>query len=218
MYESFYGLQRPPFDLTPDPKLLVLTETHSEALSNLEYGISRQKGIILLTGVPGSGKTTVIRAALERQSRLVKSVYLSNPAVTRDEFMELLAARFRLSDQAGRSKARMLNELEALVRRRRSRGIATVLLVDEAQSVSLELLEEIRLLANIERADTKLLTIVLAGQPQLADRLDDPRLAQLKQRIELRCELRPLTPSETAGYLVIRIERAGWDSSQVVHP
>jgi hypothetical protein len=121
----------------------------------------------------------------------------------------LLAVRFDLSADAGRSKAVFLRELESLVRKRRSCGEATVLIVDEAQSLSFELLEEIRLLANIEEPDEKLLTIVLAGQPLLDERLEDAALLQLKQRIELRYELRPLTRIETAGYLIIRVERAG---------
>jgi general secretion pathway protein A len=209
MYESFFRLHHAPFNLTPDPNLIVLTDAHAEALSNLEYGIARQKGLILLIGVPGAGKTIVIRTALQRQSPQVKWVYLNNPTLTRSEFLELLAARFDLSADAGRSKAAFLRELESLVRKRRSCGEATVLIVDEAQSLSFELLEEIRLLANIEEPEQKLLTIVLAGQPSLAERLEDPALLQLKQRIELRYELRSLTPVETAAYLIFRIERAG---------
>jgi general secretion pathway protein A len=210
MYESFYGLQRPPFDLTLDPNLLVLTETHREALSNLEYGISRQKGIILLTGSAGLGKTTVMSAVLQRRSDKVHTVCLTNPALTRSEFLETLATSFGLTAEARVSKAMLLRELQPLLLQRRSAGEATVLIVDEAQSLSFELLEEIRLLVNIEAPDhTRMLSVVLVGQPQLSERLDSLELTQLKQRIELRCELRPLTAAETAQYILLRIDMAG---------
>jgi general secretion pathway protein A len=209
MYESFYGLRKPPFDLRADPSHLVLTDTHREALSNLEYGISRQKGIILLTGAAGLGKTTVIRAALRRLSQEVHPVYLNNPGLTRSEFLEALTRRFGLTAAAAASKETLLNELETLLLTRSRQGQASVLIVDEAQSLPVELLEEIRLLANIEAPDRRVFTIVLAGQPQLADKLNDGQLSQLKQRIELRCELRPLTVKETAGYIAWRIQIAG---------
>ena len=167
MYESFFGFRERPFDLTPNPQYLVLTEAHREALSNVEYGISSRKGITLLLGEAGTGKTTLIRAALERQPEQVHCVHLQNPALSRAEFVEMLSVQFGLSEAARASKARLLLEIETLLRARAEVGDATVLIVDEAQSLPLELLEEIRLLANIETSHEKLLPVILAGQPEL---------------------------------------------------
>src|SRR5687767_11101677 len=150
MYEQFYGLRERPFDLTPDPRYLVATNVHREALNNLRYAISSQKGITLLVGEAGTGKTTVIRAAIEKQSARTHCVHLNNPALTRLEFVQMLAARFGLSDRARTSKTALLLELEQLLTQRRAAGETTVLIVDEGQSLPLELLEEIRLLSNIE--------------------------------------------------------------------
>jgi general secretion pathway protein A len=215
MYEQFFGLRERPFDLTPNPRYLVMTDGHREALSNLEYAIASRKGVTLLLGEAGSGKTTVIRAAVAAQTSHVHCVHLHNPALTRDEFVEMLAARFGLSDLARRSKTTLLLEMESMLQQRHETREPTVLIVDEAQSLSTELLEEIRLLANIETNDEKLLLLVLAGQPELGAKLDDASLRQLKQRIALRCELRPLTLNETLLYLTGRIRAAGGLTSRV---
>jgi len=142
-------------------------------------------------------------------------VYMNNPALTRAEFVTILATRFGLSPEASRSKATMLNELERALRERRDRGEITALAVDEAQALSTELLEEVRLLANIETADEKLLPLVLAGQPELSDRLEDPELRQLKQRVALRCEITPFQLPETAAYIATRIRIAGGTPSKL---
>jgi general secretion pathway protein A len=184
-------------------------------LLNLEYGIASRKGITLLIGEAGSGKTTVIRAAMERQPVKVHCVHLHNPTLSKNEFNEMLASHFGLSVQAARSKAAMLTELEALLRARQGQDEKTVLIVDEAQSLPLELLEEIRLLANIETNDEKLLSVIIAGQPELAHRLNDRALRQFKQRVALRCELRPLTAQETAAYIVGRVKAAGGVAAEV---
>ena len=215
MYESFFGLRARPFDLTPNPRFLVLTEAHREALSVLEYGIASRRGITALIGEAGTGKTTLIAAAVQRQPARVHTVYINNPALTRAEFVEMLAVRFQLTPEARTSKAALLMELEAALRARDERGETSVLIIDEAQSLSLELLEEIRLLGNIETSETKLLSIVLAGQPELSARLNEESLRQLKQRVALRCELGALTESETAGYLAGRIRAAGGVGAQV---
>jgi len=215
MYEEFFGFSRRPFDLTPNPKFLVLTDSHREALSNLEYGIASNKGVTLLLGEAGSGKTTIIRAAIDRQPTRVHCVYLHNPTLTRDEFVHMLAARFDLSEDAKHSKTSLLLELEALLNRRREQGEATVLVIDEAQSLPPDLLEEIRLLANIETEDAKLVSVIIAGQPELVNLLNGESLRQLKQRIALRCELRPLTLQETAVYIAGRIRAAGGVDARV---
>jgi general secretion pathway protein A len=215
MYREFFGLRERPFDLTSNPRFLVLTDAHREALSNLNYGIASRKGVTLLLGEAGTGKTTVIRAALKRQPEQVHCVHLHNPALTRAEFIEMLAGRFELSEQARTSKTTLLVELEMLMRRRHKNGEATVLIIDEAQTLSLDLLEEVRLLANIETDEMKLLSLVLAGQPELAGRLNQDSLKQLKQRVALRCSLRPLNLTETLGYVAGRIQAAGGAGEQV---
>jgi general secretion pathway protein A len=218
MYEAFFGFTERPFELTPNPRFLVATRSHGEALANLEYGIASRKGITLLVGDAGTGKTTLIRSALERQSARTHCVYLHNPALTREEFVEMLALRFELSEEARTSKTACLVELEALLRRRHEQPSpeTTVLVVDEAQSLPFDLLEEIRLLANIETDEHKLLSVIIAGQPEIAARLNEQSLRQLKQRIALRCLLQPLTAQETAVYLAGRIQAAGGRGGQVL--
>jgi type II secretory pathway predicted ATPase ExeA len=218
MYEAFFGLQERPFDLTPNPRFLLLTPKHREALANLEYGLHAQKGLTLLIGEAGTGKTTLIRSALAAGHGSADGgcVYLNNPALTRGEFYEILAERFGLPEGAAVSKARFLLAIEDDLRRRHARGGISVLVIDEAQSLSDELLEEVRLLANIETDSEKLLRLVLAGQPELAGRLNQVGLRQLKQRVALRCEIGPLTVAETAGYIAGRIKIAGGNASTIM--
>jgi type II secretory pathway predicted ATPase ExeA len=213
MYQSFYGLRELPFELTPNPRYLCLTPRHREALSNLEYGLSSAKAITVLIGEAGTGKTTLLQAAVESdRCRGVDTVHLNNPALTREEFVVLMARRFGLSARAEESKAVLLTELEDVLRTRRARGEIVALVIDEAQTLSGELLEEVRLLANIETPTEKLLPVVLAGQPELRDRLNEPGLRQLKQRVTLRCEIVPFTLHETASYIATRLSMAGGDS------
>ena len=210
MYERFYGLTERPFELTANPKYLFLTPTQREALSILQYGLLSAKPLTCLIGEAGTGKTTLIRAALESERcRHVRCVYLNNPALDTDDFITLLALKFNLGTEAGQSKPLLLEALERLLRERLAHGEITALVVDEAQSLRLELLEEIRLLANIETASNKLLPLVLAGQPELATRLEEPNLRQLKQRVTLRCELEPFALADTAAYIARRISTAG---------
>ena len=214
MYEAFYGLSERPFDLTPNPKYLFLTASHREALSNLDYGITAGTGVTVLIGEAGTGKTTLIRAALDsHQSRKTHTVYMNNPTLTRSEFLEFLAREFDLGRHVSTSKTQLLEGLEQRLRRSHSEGVRTALVIDEAQSLPHELLEEIRLLANIETATEKLLPIVLAGQPELADRLNHQSLRQLKQRVGLRCRLLPLSLSETGQYIVARVRVAGGNAA-----
>jgi general secretion pathway protein A len=210
IYGSFFGLDSPPFDLTADSKFLFLTPQLREAMSNLRYGLANSKGLTVVLGEAGTGKTTLVRAALaglgDADSRYV---LLSNPTLGRSEFYEFLATQFGFTSRAKESKTQFLIELEEDVRRRFARGGLTGLIVDEAQSMPYALLEEIRLLGNIETPTSKLLNIVLSGQPELAQRLNEPSLRQLKQRIALRCELRPLTIDEAAAYISGRLRIAG---------
>jgi general secretion pathway protein A len=216
MYERFYGFSELPFELTANPKYLFLSGRQREALSTLQYGLFAAKSITLLIGEAGTGKTTLIRAALESERcQHVRCIYLNNPALRPDDFLRLLALKFELGADAGESKAILLERLEALLRDRRAAGETTALVVDEAQSLSVELLEEIRLLANIETASSKLLPLVLAGQPELADRLENRNLRQLRQRVTLRCQLEPFDVKETAAFIASRLSAAGGVPSRV---
>jgi general secretion pathway protein A len=219
MYESFFGLDERPFELTPNPRFLFMTPAHREALTTLEYGLSGRTGISVLIGEAGTGKTTLVHAALHAKStRQSLAVYLNNPSLTRNEFIEFMAAGFGLSAEAGRSKTRCLYELTDLLVKRHQAKTMAALIIDEAQGLPDALLEEVRLLANIESASEKLLSIILAGQPELADRLNQASLRQLKQRVGLRCALQPLTHEETAAYVGARVGVAGGKVHKVFTP
>ena len=210
MYESFYGLQERPFDLTPDPRYLFLTPKHQEALTNLHYGITQRKGVTAVLGPAGTGKTTLVRAALTAVAEAGgHCLSINNPTLTRDEFIQLLARGFSLSPEAETSKTIMLAELETRMHEYRAAGTATALVIDEAQALSDELLEEVRLLVNLETDTAKLLPVVLAGQDELSARLARPSCAALKQRVALRCHLLPLSARETAQYIASRLRMAG---------
>jgi general secretion pathway protein A len=216
MYEAFYGLRERPFELVPNPRFLFLTPRQREALSNLQYGLTTARGLTLLIGEAGTGKTTLVQAALADPSAAgVRVVLMSNPTLTRAEFFEFLARAFGLTEAAGTSKTRFLFELRRELQERHRAGVLTALVIDEAQSIPYELLEEIRLLSNIETTTNKLLNVILAGQPELSDRLNDTSLRQLKQRISLRCQLRPMELNETASYIAGRIRIAGGRPEQV---
>lgn len=216
MYERFFGFTERPFDLTPNPRFIFWTSGHREAMSNLEYGITGRKGITLLIGDAGTGKTTVVRQTLDRLQRGdCRVVVLNNPTLTRPEFVEFLATHFGLSPAATTSKARFLLELERSVAERHASGGLSTLIVDEAQSLPDELLEEVRLIANLETATEKLLPVVLAGQPELSRRLNEPGMRQLKQRVALRCELKAFDLDGTTAYIQSRIHVAGGNAARV---
>ncbi len=207
MYLQFYGLRDIPFSLTPDPRFLYFTASHREVMANLHYGIQHGKGLIVATGEVGTGKTTLLRAMIARLDRSVVSSYIFNPGLTVPELYQHLAADFGLGETA--SKSEMMMKLGRLLMMRHSRGLRTVLIVDEAQGLGRELLEEVRLLLNFETYTEKQLQIVLVGQPELRSLLGQPDLRQLKQRISLRCEIKPLKTDEVLAYIRTRLKVAG---------
>src|SRR5579872_2162209 len=213
MYKAFFGLSRNPFDLTPDPTCFVPTEKHNETLASLYYGVRRHKGFVVVTGEVGTGKTLLLRCLLRllEESRDISYAYLFNNRLSPTEFLQYMLLDFGLP-AAGKNKCEMLFDLSQFLVSRSSRQQTTVLIVDEAHLLSDELLEEVRLLSNLETYDDKLLQIVLVGQPELDGKLDSKGLRQLKQRIALRSHLTPLSYDETQRYIEQRLEVAGADA------
>ncbi len=207
MYLQFYGLRDIPFSLTPDPRFLYFTASHREVMANLSYGIQHGKGLIVATGEVGTGKTTMLRAMLAKLDRSVLSSYIFNPGLTVPELYQHLSTDFNLGRCSSKSDA--LTKLGRLLMMRHSRGLRTVLIVDEAQGLSRELLEEVRLLLNFETYTEKQLQIILVGQPELRQLLNSTDLRQLKQRISLRCEIEPLKADEISPYIRARLKVAG---------
>jgi general secretion pathway protein A len=217
MFESFFGLREPPFSLTPDPRFLWLSETHEEGLASLFYGITRRKGFILLTGEIGAGKTTLLRAALERIPEGTETALILNTAdLSPIDLLRLIAAEFGLTP--GPTKADLLIALNRFLLERLVAGLDTVLVIDEAQNLSLTALEEVRLLSNLETDTAKLLQIVLTGQPELRDKLAVPELRQLRQRIAIEHHVDALQPEEVGTYLRHRIEVAGGKFEEIFEP
>jgi general secretion pathway protein A len=210
MYEKFFGLAHSPFSLTPDPSRFVPTPTHNEALSALYYGIRWRKGIVVVTGEVGSGKTMLLSCLISQlqDSSDLKYAYLVNSRLTPIEFFQYTLTEFDLP-ATGKNKTEMLLDLSRFLKERGARGLTTTLIVDEAHQLSEDLLEEIRLLSNFETISEKLLQILLVGQPELDEKLDSFGLRQLKQRIAVRAHIGPLNAAETAEYIALRLKSAG---------
>jgi len=218
MYEEFFGLQEPPFSLTPDPRFLWLSGTHEEGLATLYYGITRRKGFILLTGEVGAGKTTLLRAVLQELAQDVDVALIMNTAdLDPLDLFKLIAAEFQLRG-VFHTKADYIVGLNRLLLDRLREGVNTVLIIDEAQNLTRNTLEEIRLLSNLETESEKLLQIVLTGQPELLDKLASPSLRQLRQRIALEHHVVPLHASDVPSYLTRRVEAAGGCYEEVFAP
>jgi general secretion pathway protein A len=209
LYKSYYHLQRKPFEITPDPAFLFPTTRHNEALASLFYGVTSHRGFVVLTGEVGTGKTLMVRSLLALlQRRDVAFALIFNPSLSPLEFIRYIAGDFGLP-VTGRPKDEIIHVLNGFLVQRHQQGLTTLLVVDEAHLLSPEVLEEIRLLTNLETAQQKLLQIVLAGQPELDRKLDSFELRQLKQRIALRCHLDALTLEESRKYIGRRLEIAG---------
>jgi general secretion pathway protein A len=215
MYKSFFGLNRNPFDLTPDPTCFVSTKRHNEALAALYYGVRWHKGFVVVTGEVGTGKTLLLRCLLRllRESKDVAYAYVFNGRLSPTEFLQYILSDFGLP-ASGKNKSELLLDLGQFLVARGARRLTTVLIVDEAHHLSEDILEEIRLLSNLETTDEKLLQIVLVGQPELDEKLDSLGLRQLKQRIALRAQLGPLDLQETKEYILQRLRIAGADGSR----
>lgn len=217
MYIEFYGLKELPFALTPDPRYLYFTPSHTEVMANLHYGIESGRGLIVVTGEVGTGKTTLLRWMMQRLDRTVMVAYIFNPRLSVAEFYQYLATLFHIGEWENKSD--LLIELGKVLESRHHRGLRTVLVVDEGHGLSTEVLEEIRLLCNFESDTAKHLQIVLTGQPELREVLNQPNLRQLKQRVALRCEIAALpNVEETAQYITSRLKVAGAAKTDLFSP
>jgi len=208
MYLKFFELTDKPFELTPDPKFLFLTPGHREALAQLTYGVQEEKGFILMSGEVGTGKTTLLRTLLHRLAGQLEYAFIMNSTLPFDEILEYALADFGVPDPRG-TRAQRLMALNSFLIQQRRNGRKTLLIIDEAQNLGIETLEQIRLLSNFETSTGKLIQIVLAGQPELHAKLRLPELRQLKQRIALRCVLQPMNEQEVDQYVVSHLRVAG---------
>ncbi len=217
MYAEFYGLREMPFALTPDPRYIYFTPSHTEVMANLHYGIESGKGLIVVTGEVGTGKTTMLRWVMQRLDRTVLVAYIFNPRLSVPEFYQHLATLFNITNWDNKSD--FLIELGKVLESRHSRGLRTVLIIDEAHGLSTNVLEEVRLLCNFESDTAKKLQIVLTGQPELRTVLNYSDLRQLKQRVALRCEITALpNVEETAQYIASRLKVAGAQRTDIFSP
>lgn len=208
MYKDYFNLQRDPFEITPDPYFLFRTDKHDETLAALHYGVSQHKGFIVMTGEMGTGKTLLVRCLIEMlNEQNIAYAYVFNSRLSALEFIQYVVGDLGLP-KVGDNKAELLTNLGSYLVSRYQGKVNTVLVVDEAHHLSTEVLEEIRLLTNLETARQKLLQIILAGQPELDERLESPQLQQLKQRIAVRSRLAPLNRQETEGYIDRRLQLA----------
>lgn len=208
MYLNFYGLREAPFSPTPDPRFLFQSARHREALAQLIYGVRERKGFIVLTGEIGTGKTTLLRTLLERLDDSTPVAYVHNSALGIEGLLEYVLHDWGVKSTAVTHAQRLVELNEFLIAEHR-RDHAPVLVVDEAQNLSIETLEAVRLLSNFETPRQKLIQILLVGQPELGEKLAAPELRQLKQRIGLRCHIGPLSPEETRQYIRHRLRVAG---------
>jgi general secretion pathway protein A len=215
MYKEFFGLRANPFNVNPDPRYLFLTRHTEEALACLTYGIQSRKGFVLLTGEVGTGKTTLINKLLEwLRVQQVPTAFVFNSRLNVPQFLDYMMADFGIPSDS-RSKSQILLRLYNWLLDRYRAGETAVLIVDEAQGLSDELLEEIRMMTNLETFTEKLLQIVLVGQPELEQKLKQPNLRQLRQRLTLRAKTYPLTAEETKSYVAQRLRIAGWNGQPI---
>jgi len=210
MYESFYGLKEKPFSLTPNPRYVFYSERYRAALDHLLYGLEQKEGFLLLTGMVGTGKTTLCRELLDRLDRSrFRTALIFNPFLDAREMLQALLTEFGVSYPPQATKKELLDRLYRYLIAQLVDGFTSVVIFDEAQHLSPELLEQVRVLSNLETEEEKLLQIVLVGQPELRERIQQPSLAQLDQRVSLRCVLTDLDLEETKRYIYHRLNVAG---------
>ena len=210
MYQHYFGLAEAPFSIAPDPRYLYLSQRHQEALAHLLYGVGGDGGFVLLTGEVGAGKTTVCRCLLQQIPESCDVAYIFNPKLTVEELLSTICVEFGIACPSGNASVKVFVDcINAYLLDAHARGRHTVLIIDEAQNLSAEVLEQMRLLTNLETNERKLLQIILLGQPELALMLDRPELRQLSQRIVARYHLGPLTKPEVAAYVRHRLEISG---------
>ncbi len=218
MYKGFYGLKENPFNVNPDPRFLFLTKEIEEALTGLMYGIQTRKGFITLTGEVGTGKTTLINRLLDwLHHRRARTAFLFNSRMNSSQLFDFILAEFDIPCES-KSKSQQLLKLNHWLLERYRDGETVVLIIDEAQNLTYPVLEEIRLLTNLETSTEKLLQIVLSGQPELEEKLKLPQLRQLRQRIMLRCRTTPLSEDQTRDYIAERLRIAGASGEPIFSP
>ena len=209
MYQHYYGLNKMPFNTTPDTRFFFHSEQHQEALSSLIYAISERKGFVLITGEIGSGKTTICRALLNRLDPNTKVAVVTNTRLTGKQLLQAVCEEFNLWIPGNVGKVTLFSELNSFLVDQYRMGQNVVLIIDEAQNLRPEVLEEVRMISNLETERDKLVQIILMGQPELRDIIDLDELKQLKQRIVLRFHLYPLTEKESRDYIFHRLKVAG---------
>ena len=210
MYESFYGLDSKPFQLTPDPAFFFASKWHKRAMSYLQYGLSQAEGFIVITGDIGTGKTTIANSLLAEIEDDIVAAQIVTPKLTPDELVKMVASKFEINT-AGLTKADILKELESFLYALSQQGRRALLLVDEAQNLPLETIEELRMLSNFQQNGKPLLQSFLLGQEELQPILRAPNMEQFRQRIVASCHLAPLVADEVVRYIEYRMEHAGWN-------
>jgi len=209
MYSKFFGLKEKPFEITPDPQFVYLSEKHEEALSHLKYAIREGKGFSVITGEAGTGKTTLVNLLLGTLGAQVRTSYIFNPILDQPDFLNYICDDFGIKSEGMKSRGQSLTALHNFLLDCFAKDEKVFLIIDEAQSLKPDLLQEVRLLTNLETSKQKLLHVILLGQPELNKTLDEPRFRPLKQRITVRYNLPPLDRKETKDYIIHRLKKAG---------
>ena len=217
MYNSYFGFHESPFSVTPDPRFFYANTVYREAFVTLRYGIDAKKGFIVITGEVGTGKTTLLRKLLQTLEDTVHSVFVFNTYLSFPELLELTLHDLGLSPN-GQSKLAMIQQLNDYLIEQLKIGHTVTILIDEAQNLKDEVLENLRLLSNLETDQEKLIQIVLMGQPELQTKLAQPRLRQLRQRVALKCRLHPLKTTEVGPYIDSRLQAIGYEGPTLFEP